>query len=212
MEKIYTDLAEKYPRDAAVRNGHAEFLWSIGERERAVQIWEAALSLEPKSALILDHLGGGWLAAGEVKKAALYYERAVESAPQNAASIFTLANVNFLFRHQLYSPTLPDEAAVLDRALDLFAKASALEPLNATYARAYAETFYSLPKPDWQAGLAAWQHFAQITPQQDFAQANLARVHLKLGQKDAARACLAKIQSPAFLPLKARLSERIETE
>ena len=212
MEKIYTDLAAKYPRDAAVRNGHAEFLWSIGERERAMQTWETALALDPRNALILDHLGGGWLAAGEVKKAAAYYAQAVEHAPQNAAYTFTLANVTFLFRHELYSPTQPDEAAVLDRALALFARASALAPVSAPYARAYAETFYSLPRPDWHAGLAAWQHFAAITSQQDFAQANLARVHLKLGQKDAARACLAKIHSPEFLRLKARLTKRIETE
>ena len=212
LDKIYADLAAKYPQDAAIRNGHAEFLWSIGEQPRAVETWEAAAALEPKNAIVLDHLAGSYLAAGEVKKSAAYYARAVESAPQNAAYRFTLANVTFLFRHQLLDAAQPDEAAVLDHALALFAETSRLEPLNVEYARAYAETFYSVPKADWNAALAAWQRFAAITPQADFAQANLARVHLKLGQKDAARACVEKIQTADFQRLKARLSERIETE
>ena len=78
--------------------------------------------------------------------------------------------------------------------------------------RAYAEIFYSLPKPDWKFALAAWQHFAEISRQQDFVQTNLARVHLKLGQKDAARACLAKVQGADFQQLKEKLSRRLETE
>lgn len=212
LDKIYADLAAKYPQDAAIRNGHAEFLWSIGERARAVETWEAAVAIDPKNATVLDHLGGSYLAAGEVKKSTAFFARAVESAPQNAAYRFTFANVTFLFRHELLDATQPDEAAVLDHALALFAEASRLEPLNVEYARAYAETFYSLPKADWNVALTAWQHFAAISPQADFAQANLARVHLKLGQKEAARACVGKIQTPEFQRLKSRLSERIETE
>lgn len=212
LERIYTELAVKHPRDAAVRNGHAEFLWSIGERSRAVGTWEAAVEIEPTNAVVLDHLGSSYLAAGEVKRSATCYARAVKSAPKNAAYRFTFANVTFLFRHELLDPTQPDEAAVLNRSLAEFSEASRLEPLNAEYARAYAETFYSLPKPDWTAALAAWRHFSEISPKKDFAQANLARVHLKLGQKDAARACLAKVQSADFQRLKARLSERIEAE
>ena len=212
LDKIYAGLGAKYPSDAAVRNGHAEFLWSIGEPERAVALWEAAAEIEPKNAVVLNHLGGGWLAAGEAKKAAAFYARAAESAPENAACRFTCANVTFLFRHELLSAARPDEAAVLDVALAHFAAASRLAPLNADYARAYAETFYSLPKPDWNVALAAWQHFAEISPQQDFAQTNLARVYLKLGQKDAARACLAKVQGADFQQLKEKLNHRIETE
>ena len=212
LEKIYAELGAKYSDDAAVRNAHAEFLWSRGEAERAVAMWMEAVALDPQNAVVLDHLAGGWLAAGEVKKSAACYARAVESAPGNAAYRFAFANVTFLFRHELLNAAQPDEAAVLAHALADFAAASRLAPLNPEYARAYAETFYSIPKPDWTEALTAWRHFSEISPQKDFAQANLARIHLKLGQKDAARACLEKIQGAGFQRLKARLSERIETE
>lgn len=212
LEKIYAALREKYPADAAVRNAHAEFLRGRGEAERAGGMWEEAVALDPQNAVALDHLAGRWLAAGEVKKSAACYARAVESAPGNAAYRFAFANVTFLFRHELSSAAQPDEAAVLAHALADFAAASRLAPLNPEYARAYAETFYSVPKPDWSEALTAWRHFSEISPQKDFAQANLARVHMKLGQKDAARACLEKIRGAAFQRIKARLRERIETE
>ena len=211
LEKIYAGLSAKYPRDATVRNAHAEFLWSLGEPARAVEMWETAVAIDPKNAVILDHLATHWLAAGEVKKSASFYARAIESAPENAAYRFASANVTFLFRHELLSPAQPDEAAVLYHALADFAEASRLAPLNAEYARAYAETFFSLAKPDWKEALTAWQHFAEISPQKDFAQANLARIHMKLGQMDAARTCLDRIQGADFQNLKARLGKLLES-
>lgn len=211
LEKIYAGLSAKYPHDATVQNACAEFLWSLGEQERAVEMWETAVAIDPKNAVILEHLASHWLAAGQVKKSAFFYARAIESAPKNSAYRFAFANVTFLFRHELISEAQPDEAAVLKHALADFAEASRLAPLNAEYARAYAETFFSLAKPDWRAALTAWQHFAEVSPQKDFAQANLARIYMKLGQLDAARTCLDKIQGAGFQNLKAKLSERLES-
>ena len=209
LERIYAGLSAKYPRDATVKNAHGEFLWSLGEPARAVEMWEAAAAIDPKNAVVLDHLASHWLALGEIRKSAGLYARAVSSAPGNAAYHFAYANVTFLFRHELLSDAQPNEEAVLRHSLANFAEASRLAPLNAEYARAYAETFYNLPNPDWKAALAAWQYFAGISPRTDFAQANLARIHLKLGQLDAARTCLERIQGADFQNLKARLSERL---
>ena len=212
MERIYTDLEVKYPRDPAIWNGHAEFLWSIDERHRAVEAWLAAEKLDPANAAVLDHLGGSFLAAGEVKKSAGYYARAAASAPDNAAYHFAYANIAFLFRHDLHDATHPDSESVLNEALKQFSEAVRLQPLNADYARAFAETFYTISKPDWHAALQAWQHFHEISPQKDFAFINLARVQMKLGNKDEARASLAQVQGSEFARIKARLSERIESE
>ena len=211
LNEIYAGLTAKYPRDATVRNAHAEFLAGLGEQERARAMWEEAAALAPKNAVVLNHLAEHWAAADEMIKSAAFYARAVESAPENAAYRFAFANVTFLFRHELLSAAQPDEAAVLGHALADFAAASRLAPLNANYARAYAETFYRVAQPDWKAALSAWQHFAEISPQKDFAQANLARIHLKLGQTEAARACLSRIQGAEFENLKAKLSGQIES-
>ena len=76
IEAIYADLAEKFPRDAAVRNGRAEFLWDIDEHERALGEWKTAEQLDPKNARVLHHLAGAYLDAGNAKLSATYHERA----------------------------------------------------------------------------------------------------------------------------------------
>ncbi len=212
MERIYADLAAKYPKDAAMKNGQAEFLWNEGKHERAVEAWLAAEKIDPANPVVLDHLGGSSLSAGDAKKAASYYERATANAPDNAAYHYNYANVAYLFRHELLNTVRPDATAVLRHALGHFAEASRLQPLNTEYARAYAETFYTIPDPDWQTALQAWQHFYEITPGKDFALLNLARVQMKLGQKPAAIESLSKIQDPHFEHLKARLRERLDKE
>lgn len=71
-----------------------------------------------------------------------------------------------------------------------FAEALRLAPENAGDGPSWhAETFYSVPKPDWAAALAAWQTVQRLNPQPDFALLNQARIHLKMNdltqQKDA---------------------------
>ena len=212
LARAYEELAAKYPDDAAVRNAQGEFLWTTGEQGPAMGAWLAAEKLEPGNAVVLDHLGGGYLAEGNAVKAAEYFRRAAKSAPANAAYHFSYANVAFIFRHQLLDADHADANSLLRDALAHFEEASRLQPLDAEYARAYAETFYSVPDPDWRAALRAWQHFYDISPRKDFALLNLARVHMKLGNKPEARETLGRIQSPEFSRLKTRLQERIETE
>jgi tetratricopeptide (TPR) repeat protein len=212
MERIYADLAAKYPRDAAIPNAHGELLWSLDQQSRAVEKWLAAEQLDPRNATVHDHLGGSFLAAGDAKKSAAYYARATASAPANARYHFNYANVAFLFRHELLDAAHPDADAVIRDALTHFGEATRLEPLDPEYARSYAETFYFVNPPDWPAALRAWQRFHEISPQKDFALLNIARVHMKLGDKPNARESLARIQNPEFDRLKTRLNERIDAE
>jgi tetratricopeptide (TPR) repeat protein len=212
MERIYADLVAKYPKNAAVKNVQGEFYWNISDHKRAVETWLAAEKLDPNNAAVLDHLGGSFLAAGEPRKAAGYFSRALTNDPGNAFYHFNYANVAYLFRHDLLDTKHPDAAAVLRLALSHFAEAARLEPLNPEYARAYAETFYTIPDPDWRTALQAWQRFHDITPNKDSALLNLARVHIRLGQKTEAKETLARIQNPQLARIKAKLEESIDAK
>jgi tetratricopeptide (TPR) repeat protein len=212
LETIYANLVAKYPRNAVVKNGQGELFWNLGERSRARDAWLAAEEIDPRNAEVLDHLGGSFLDTGETRQAAGYYARATANAPDNATYHFNYANFSFLFRHELLSPKNPDASAVLREALGHFAEASRLEPRNIEYARAYAETFYTVPDADWGVALRAWQHFYEISPNKDFALINLARVHLKLGDTPAARDSLKRIQGAEFSRLKTRLEQQMEVK
>lgn len=210
LEQTYTRLVARYPRDVTVLNARAEFLWDIGERSRAVTEWKLAEKIDPRDSRILNNLGESALALGDAREAATYFARIVDSDPRNAAAHFALANVWFLFRHELIGPSHPNEEMVLNEALAHFAAAARLSPENLEYARSHAETFYSLAKPDWPAALEAWRRVQELSPDKDFALGNLARVHLKMGQFDASKECLSKMLSPDFQRLRNLLKAQID--
>jgi tetratricopeptide (TPR) repeat protein len=212
LDKVYSEMDKKYPKNTAVKSDWAQYLWERGEKRRAMEKWKVVTEIDPKNASALSSLGNGYLEMGKIKQAAACFTQASESAPSNASYHFDLANVVFLFRHDLLDAAAPDDNSIMRRAISQFAEASRLEPLNVEYAKAYAYAFYALQPPDWATALTAWEHFLEITPQKDFAYSNLARVHMKLGQKTEALACLAQIRGADFDALKARLTERIDAE
>lgn len=197
-------------RAVEARLALGEFLWDAGDQSRAFAEWKAAEQLEPRNPRVIDHLAECAIARGEMHVAAALYSRALSIEPRNAARHFAFANVCFVFRHEQLEPAHPDAADQLGQALEHFAEASRLAPTNADYARAYAECFYALPAPDWEAALAAWKHFETITANPNFALVHLARVSLKLGQLGAASAYLEKLQLPDGKGIKARLAGQLE--
>jgi predicted Zn-dependent protease len=209
LSRAFGDLAARHPRDPSVRRAHADFLWDRHERERAIDEWEAAEQLAPQDAAVLAQLADAHLALGRGQQSAQYFQKACDSAPTDARLRHAAGTTLFLFRHELVDE-LANEAQIVARALDHLAAATRLAPQSAEYARAYAETFYGAPRPDWPAALAAWEHYRAVSPDRDFAHANLARVRLKMGHLDAARAELENIHGAGFQGLKENLRRQID--
>ena len=204
----YARLARAYPRDVAIRDAHGDFLWGMDDRESALREWLAAEKLDPRHVGVLNHLAGSYLAMGDVRQSFDRYLRASEVKPADPVAHFNVANVACVFRHELGKA----EADALDLALQHFAAAHRLAPKNAEFARAYAETFYLVPNPDWRIALQVWQTHLGLVGEKNFTLLNLARVHMKLGQAEEARACLQQVQGPENQRLKTRLAARIDAE
>jgi tetratricopeptide (TPR) repeat protein len=204
----FARLAKAYPRDVRVRDANGEFLLGVDDREGALREWLAAEKLEPKDVAVLNHLAGLYLATGDVRQSFDYYLRASEAEPADPLAHFNVANVACVFRHELGKT----EAEALDLALQHFAEAHRLAPKSAEFARAYAETFYLVPNPDWGTALKVWKRHLGLVTEKNFSLLNLARVHMKLSQPDEARACLQQVQGTDNQRLKARLAARIDAE
>jgi FimV-like protein len=156
----------------------------------------------------LNHLAGASVALGDPRAALGYYIRATDAEPENALTHFSAANVACLFRHDLGRT----EEECFRLALKHFAEAHRLSPKNPEFARGYAETFYMLPRPDWETALNVWKNYLNIVSEKNFALLNLARVHMKLGDAENARACLSQVTGKGNEALKKRLADRIEAE
>jgi tetratricopeptide (TPR) repeat protein len=209
VARTFADLAARHPREPAVRSAHAEFLWDRDDRDGAIREWEAAERIAPRDARVLSQLADAHLATGRAKASAHYFHKACDAAPEDARLRHAAGHALFLFRHELVDEAT-SEACIVARALAHLAAATRLAPQHPEYARAYAETFYAVPQPDWPAALAAWEHYLAVTDKPDFARANLARVRLNMGQFGAARGELEKIQNTGFERLKSNLRRQIE--
>ena len=212
MDAIYTDLARRYPGEPALLLAHAEMLSERGAHDRAEALLRKALAMDPKSAPVLFQLGVCALADGKAKEAASFYRQAVTASPETARYHHNLANLLYLFRHELLDAQHVDAEALITRAMEHYAAAARLEPQNAEYAKSYAETFFGVAKPDWETAAKAWESYIAVSANKDFGYANLARVFIKAGKKAEARDALGKMSTAEFAPLRKRLEARLATE
>src|ERR1051325_9589301 len=150
-------ILQEHPADAPAHRAYAEFLAENGNLRAAIVHWREAQRLEPGNAATANSLGGAYLRMGRAAESAEQFSRAIELAGGNAAYHFNLANVEFMLRHELKAAWNVEMPEVLRRALAEFRTASELSPDDLEYARAYAETFYGLPDPDWAEAEAAWK-------------------------------------------------------
>jgi tetratricopeptide (TPR) repeat protein len=212
VEQMYYQLVRDNPQSVPAQNALAAFLWENGGAEAAIEHWRTAQRLEPENGETANSLGGVYLRMGRVREAAEQFLLAVRSESDNPDYHFNLGNVEFVLRHDLTEAWKIDSAELLQRALFQFREASRLAPMNVEYARAYAETFYGMPNPDWKEAQVAWQHFLELTPNRNFAYLQLARVSVRQHKKAEALSFLDKISdtSRPYSEVKEKLRKQAE--
>jgi tetratricopeptide (TPR) repeat protein len=210
VEQVYYQLVRDNPQSVPAQNAVAAFLWKNGKAEAAVEHWQTAQRLKPENGEAANSLGGAYLRMGRVREAAEQFLLAVRSESDNPDYHFDLGNVEFVLRRDLTAAWKIDSAELLQRALFEFREASRLAPRNLEYARAYAETFYGMPNPDWNEAQVAWQHYLELSTNRNFAYLQLARVSLKRHKKAEALSFLDKVSDSSYSGVKEKLRKQAE--
>jgi tetratricopeptide (TPR) repeat protein len=210
VEQIYYQLVRDHPQSVPTQNTVAAFLWKNGKPEAAVEHWQTAQRLDPKNGEAANSLGGAYLRIGRVREAAEQFLLAVRSESNNPDYHFDLGNVEFIFRSDLTAAWKIDSTELLQRALFQFREASRLAPSDLEYARAYAETFYGIPNPNWKDAQLAWQHYLELSTDRNFAYLQLARVSLKRNKKAEALSFLDKISDPSYSEAKEKVRKQAD--
>jgi Tfp pilus assembly protein PilF len=208
VAQIYHQLVRDNPQSVPAQNALAGFLWENGDAEAAVEHWHIAQGVEPANAETANSLGGAYLGLGRVRDAAEQFLLAIHSEAANPLYHFNLANVEFVLRRDLTAAWKINSAELLQRALFQFREASRLAPMNLEYARAYAETFYGVPNPDWEEAQSAWQHYFDLSTDRNFASLQLARVSLKRHKKAEALSFLDKVSDSSYSEVKEKLRKQ----
>src|SRR5881396_1095960 len=210
VEQIYYQLVRDHPQSVPAQNALAAFLSKNGKPEAAIEHWRTAQRLQPDNGEAANSLGGAYLRGGRVREAAEQFLLAVRSESDNPDYHFDLGNVEFIFRRDLTAAWKIDSAELLRRALFQFREASRLAPTDLEYARAYAETFYGIPNPDWKEAQVAWQHYLELATNRNFAYLHLARVSLKQDKKAEALSFLDKVSDSSYSEVIEKLRKQAE--
>lgn len=146
----------------------------MGDKEKAVKMWQDGLKLDPESSGILLNLGLHYLRNSEFSKAKEFFEKAVKYEPDSSIAYFGLGRIF-------------EEEGKIDSAIKAFAESVSLSP-NYADTHYYLGTLYA-KKSDKRA-LNEFKAAIRLAP--DFAEAhnNLAVLYASMqpAQMDLARA------------------------
>ncbi len=196
VEAEYKHFVATHPDCAPGLAAYASFLYDQNRHEEAVALWERALRIDPKFARVYNDLATHYGHFGRAADALRFHQKAFELDPTDPVYHFNWATTCILFRNESREAYGWSEDEIFRHSLDEFRKARDVAPNEYQYATGYAESFILWLKADWNEALAAWEYCRQHAPtelERQRVYCQLARVCLKLGRQDEARAWLEKV-------------------
>ena len=196
LEGDYKRFLNSHPRHARAMVAYGDLIYDRDSEEEAIRWWEKAIAADPREAYAYNEIANHYGHYGQADKALRYYEKAIELAPTEPIFRFNWATTCQLFRNESQAVYGWNKDEVFQHSLEQFRSARDLAPRDFEMSSTYAETFYEMPKPDWREAYEAWR-FCLNQPlddrQRQFVYGYLARVCVRLGRYDEARAWVAKM-------------------
>src|SRR5688572_6136036 len=195
----YELLLRNNPSFAAGYAAYGYLLTKVDMRKEAAGMLLKANQLDPDIALVKNQLGSMLAEDGKPLQAAPYFIAAVKLEPNEPLYHYQLGTLLVEAREDfLKSGEWTREA--IDNAMHYgFKRASELAPERFEFAYRYAESFYDVEKPDWEAALKAWSALEEkaATPiERQTMRLHAANVNLKMGRRDHAKALLETVDEP----------------
>ena len=213
IRKEYQDFIERHPKHVNARLAFGSFLNDTHDEEGAVAQWEAARLLAPTNPAAWNNLANLYGHRGAIQKVFEYYDKAISLDPNQSVYYHNLAVTVYMFRKDASNYYHLTEEQVYDKALELYRRAIKLDPDNFVLFSDYAESFYGTNPPRWKEGLEAWTQALKIAHDEVERQGvciHLARIQLKLGQYDQARASLDAVTNADYAVMKGRLTRNLD--
>jgi len=204
----YELLLRNNPQFAAGYAAYGYLLTKVDMRKEAMAILLKANQLDPDIALVKNQLGNLLAEEGRPLQAAPYFMAAVKLEPNEPLYHYQLGTLLVEARHDfLKSGEWKRDA--LDGAMhEAFRRAAELAPDRFEFAYRYAESFYDLEKPDWNAALKVWSALEEKAPtaiERQTMRLHAANICLKMGKRDHAKALLDTVDDPKLQGQKQRL-------
>jgi tetratricopeptide (TPR) repeat protein len=204
----YELLLRENPSFAAGYAAYGYLLSKTDMRKEATAMLLKANQLDPDIALVKNQLGNMLAEEGKPLQAAPYFIAAIKLVPNEPLYHYQLGTVLAEARDD-FLKTGEWTRAALDAAMHhAFQRAAELAPDRFEFAYRYAESFYDLEKPDWDAAVKAWSALEEKAPtaiERQTMRLHAANICIKTGRLEHARALLETVDEPKLQGQKERL-------
>jgi tetratricopeptide (TPR) repeat protein len=204
----YEGLLREDPKFAAGYAAYGFLLRQLGmDRESSAMLMKAN-QYDPNIPMVKNQLGNYLAEQGRPLDAVSYFMAAIKLAPNEPLYHYQLGTLLHEARDDF---VLSDEwsAESVDAAMhEGFRRAAELVPDRIEFTYRYAESFYDLPEPDWDAALKVWARLeeqASTAPEREAMRLHAANVCLKLGKTAHAQLLLSNVTDPALIEQKQKL-------
>lgn len=204
----YEGLLRGNPEFAAGYAAYGFLLRQIGmDRESSAMLMKAN-QYDSDIPMVKNQLGNFLAEQGRPLDAVSYYLAAIKLEPDEPLYHYQLGTLLHEARDNF---VLSEEwtAENVDAAMhEGFQQAAELAPDRIEFTYRYAESFYDLPNPDWDAALKVWaslEENARSAPEREAMRLHAANVCLKLGKIAHARLLLVNVTDPALAQQKQKL-------
>lgn len=209
----YELLLRENPKFAAGYAAYGYLLGKVDMRKESTVMLLKANQLDPDIAFVKNQLGNAMAEDGKPLQAAPYFLAAIRLEPKEPLYHYQLGSLLAEARDDFLKGG-EWSRATLDGAMhEAFRKAAELAPDRFEFAYRFAESFYDLEKPDWDAALKAWsalEEKATTAIERQTMRLHAANILIKLGRAVHARALLATVDEPGLQGQKERLRPALE--
>ncbi len=208
----YELLLRSNPNYAAAYVAYGFLLGKVGMGDESVKMLLRANQLDPDIPLVKNQLGNHLAESGKPLQAAPYYIAAIKLDPNEPLYHYQLGTLLVEARDE-FLRSGEWTRSVLDAAMhDAFRRAAELAPNRFEFAYRFAESFYDLEQPDWDAALRAWSDLEEKAPtdvERQTMRLHAANICLKLGKPEHAQALLSTVTEAALQTQKEKLLVQI---
>jgi tetratricopeptide (TPR) repeat protein len=211
----YELLLRDNPKFAPGYAAYGYLLGKIGQPKASVAILLKANQLDPDLPLVKNQLGNFLAEQGRPREALPYFLAAIKLEPKEPLYHYQLGTLLYEARDE-FIKSGEWTADGLNHAMhDAFRMAAELAPNRIEFTYRYAESFYDLDNPDWDAALKAWNALearALSEIERQTMRLHEANVLIKQGKADHARVILDTVTEPALQQQKQKLVAQLATK
>ena len=226
----YDDFLKKYPKYAPAYAAYGTMLSRLDMGREAASVLTrgddmfTAMTKEPGAdtpafrkawALLKNQLGNYTAEEGHPLEALAFFLSAIDLVPDEALYHYQLGMLLAEAHDDFVKAGNQTRTEVEKSMQQAFRRAAELAPKRFEFQYRYAESFYDVAEPDWDAALKCWavlEEGAETPVERETMRLHAANLLLKQGKPDHARLMLASVTEPVLAAQKQKLVAQLPAE